>query len=69
MAIDYDLDIATRSSSAEVAAHLAEIGREAGLFDESITGERLADKGTFDHTGLGTCFAWKSTRPESTNGA
>ncbi|MFD5814873.1 SitI3 family protein [Streptomyces sp. NPDC127038] len=57
MAIEYDLDIATRSTPAEVAACLAEIGRKSDVFDESITGGRLAEAGTFAYTRRGTCVS------------
>ncbi|MET8098242.1 SitI3 family protein [Streptomyces sp. NPDC005236] len=63
MAIEYDLDIATQSSASEVAAWLAEIGRESGVFDESITGERLTDKGAFGYTRPGTCVSVIQQRP------
>ncbi|MFC7257747.1 SitI3 family protein [Streptomyces lutosisoli] len=63
MAIEYDLDIATRSSAAEVAAWLAETGREIGVFDASITGEQLANKGVFAYTRLGTCVSVIQQRP------
>ncbi|MGW2646760.1 SitI3 family protein [Streptomyces sp. NPDC001393] len=57
MAIEYDLDIATRSSAAEVATCLAEIGRLLDVFDTSVTGEQLADKGVFGYTRRGTCVS------------
>ncbi|MEV8036586.1 SitI3 family protein [Streptomyces sp. NPDC086182] len=55
MAIEYDLDIATRSPASEVASRLAEIGRDSGVFDESITGAPLTEKGVFAYTRRGTC--------------
>jgi hypothetical protein len=54
MAIEYDLDIATGSSVAEVAARLAEAGRASGVFDTSVTPEQLMARGTFALTRLGT---------------
>lgn len=52
MAIEYDLDCATPSSAPDVALRLAETGRETGLFDASVTGERLVEEGAV--TRLGT---------------
>ncbi|MFD8737698.1 SitI3 family protein [Streptomyces sp. NPDC059618] len=57
MAIEYDLDIATHATPAEVAAFLAEIGRESDLFDASVTGARLMETGTFAYTRRGTCVS------------
>ncbi|PWI17433.1 hypothetical protein DI272_27185 [Streptomyces sp. Act143] len=45
MAISYDLDCATETSTAEVAARLAEIGRGIGVFDATVTPELLVDPG------------------------
>ena len=52
MAIEYDLDCATPLSAHDVALRLAETGRETGLFDASVTGERLVEEGAV--TRLGT---------------
>ena len=41
MAIDYDLDCATSLGVRDVAARLAEVGRETGVLVPSVTGERL----------------------------
>ncbi|MFE2061862.1 SitI3 family protein [Streptomyces sp. NPDC059467] len=54
MAIDYDLDIATSASAVEVAARLAETGRGNGVFDASVTVERLTERGVFAVSRLGT---------------
>ncbi|MGW0996710.1 SitI3 family protein [Streptomyces sp. NPDC002523] len=63
MAIEYDLDIATRSSVTEVAAWIAEIGRETGVFDSPVTDEQLMDKGVFAYTRLETCVSVLQQRP------
>ncbi|MFJ2605658.1 SitI3 family protein [Streptomyces sp. NPDC087425] len=54
MAIEYDLDIATPVSAAVVAARLLEIGTENGVFDTSVTVERLMERGEFAPARLGT---------------
>ncbi|MEU1272137.1 SitI3 family protein [Streptomyces sp. NPDC005799] len=61
MAIEYDLDLATPVSAKEVATRLEEIGRETGLFDESVTGERLVEEGA--PTRLGTWIRVVAERP------
>ncbi|MEU4082939.1 SitI3 family protein [Streptomyces aureus] len=63
MAIEYDLDIATQSPASEVASWLAEIGRESGVFDESVTGEQLTEKGVFAYTRRETCVSVLQQRP------
>ncbi|MFD4507714.1 SitI3 family protein [Streptomyces sp. NPDC058457] len=63
MAIDYDLDIATSASAVDVAARLSEIGRGNGVFDVSATAERLAERGTFALSRLGTSI---SVLPQAT---
>lgn len=52
MAIEYDLDFATRYSADEVATRLADIGRQTGILDPSVTGVRLVAEGA--ETRLGT---------------
>ncbi|MFF4566518.1 hypothetical protein [Streptomyces sp. NPDC001435] len=52
MAIEYDLEFATRLSVDEVAMQLAEVGWENGILDASVTGARLVTEGA--ETGLGT---------------
>ncbi|MBO4255393.1 SitI3 family protein [Streptomyces griseorubiginosus] len=61
MAIEYDLDCATPVSAKEVAARLEEVGRETGLFDASVTGERLVEEGAA--TRLGTWIRVVTERP------
>ncbi|MBY8343277.1 hypothetical protein LXH13_27485 [Streptomyces spinosirectus] len=61
MAIEYDLDCATRLSALDVALPLAETGRETGLFDASVTGERLVEEGAV--TRLGTWVRVVTPRP------
>jgi len=63
MAIEYDLDISTRSPAVEIADWLAEIGRNNGVFDAPITGGQLIDKGAFVYTRLGTCITVAPQRP------
>ncbi|KPI00391.1 hypothetical protein OK074_5824 [Actinobacteria bacterium OK074] len=41
MAIEYDLEFATKLSSAEVATRLVEIGKDTGVLDASVTPEQL----------------------------
>ncbi|MFF4401633.1 SitI3 family protein [Streptomyces sp. NPDC001480] len=43
MAIDYDLDCATRSTVDEVAGRLLAIGRGVGVFDGSVTRDGLME--------------------------
>lgn len=57
MAIEYDLDIATGSSAAQVAARLSEVGRESGVFDTSVEPEKLMARGTFALSRLGTAVS------------
>ncbi|MGW7549314.1 SitI3 family protein [Streptomyces sp. NPDC054770] len=57
MAIEFDLDIATGSAVAEVASRLAEVGTETGVFDASVTAERLTERGVFALSRLGTCVS------------
>jgi len=52
MAISYSLDLATPSPTAQVASELHDIARAIGLFDASVTPERVLDAGAA--TGLGT---------------
>jgi len=52
MAIAYDLDCATRLSANAVATRLEEIGREAGIFDASVTGKRLLEEGAVTRLGM-----------------
>jgi hypothetical protein len=61
MAIEYDLDCATHLSALDVALPLAETGRETGLFDASVTGERLVEEGAV--TRLGTWVRAVTPRP------
>lgn len=64
MAIDYDLDCATRSTAAEVAGRLLGIGRDVGVFDPAVTCEGLTE-GTVTRLGTwvrvlghGPCHPW-----------
>jgi hypothetical protein len=60
MAIEYDLDCATGLSANEVATQLEEVGRATGVFDASVTSERLmAGVGTR----LGTWITVVTPRP------
>lgn len=43
MAIAYSLELATPMPAAQVASELCDVGRDGGLFDESVTAERLLD--------------------------
>src|SRR4051812_26170766 len=61
MAIEYDLEFATRLSANEVATRLEEIGRETGVFDASVTGELLVEEGVV--TRLGTRIRVVTPRP------
>lgn len=61
MAISYSLDIATATPATEVAAALREIGGFTGLFDESVTPDRILDEGAA--TRFGTWLRVVQTTP------
>ncbi|WP_405733094.1 SitI3 family protein [Streptomyces sp. NBC_00028] len=61
MAISYDLEYATESSPAEVAARLAEIGKGIGVFDATVTPELLVDPGV--NTRQGSWIRVTQVRP------
>ncbi|MFJ2813848.1 SitI3 family protein [Streptomyces sp. NPDC087294] len=66
MAIEYDLDLATRSSAAEIAARLLATGTANGVLDASVTVQQLLERGPFAPTRLGTrvgVVAWRPPRP------
>lgn len=60
MAIEYDLDCATKLSANEVATRLEEIGKDTGVFDASVKSERLMDGAL---TRLGTWVRVMKQRP------
>jgi len=61
MAISYDLEYATDSPAAEVAAQLAEVGKGIGVFDATVDPELLLDPGA--NTRHGTWIRVTEVRP------
>ena len=64
MAISYSLDLATPSPAAQVASELHDIARAFGLFDASVTPERVLEGVA---TGLGTWIRVVEARPRPWN--
>ncbi len=65
MAISYDLDMATPLTAAQVARELYDAAQSIGLFDVSITAERVLNEGAV--TGLGTWIRVYEPRPQPWN--
>ncbi|MBA2694518.1 MAG: hypothetical protein H0U62_01390 [Actinobacteria bacterium] len=65
MAISYSLDLATPSPTAQVASELHDIARAIGLFDASVTPERVLDEGVA--TVLGTWIRVVEAKPRPWN--
>lgn len=62
MAITYNLDIATPAPAAEVARVLHDVARLTGLFDETVTPQRVLDEGAA--TRFGTWIRVTATAPQ-----
>ncbi len=61
MAISYSLNLATPSPAVQVASELHDIARAFGLFDASVTPERVLEGVA---TGLGTWIRVVESRPQ-----
>ena len=64
MAISYSLNLATPSPAVQVASELHDIARAFGLFDASVTPERVLEGVA---TGLGTWIRVVESRPQPWN--
>ncbi len=65
MAISFSLNLATPSPAAQVARELHDIARAFGLFDASVTPERVLDEGAA--TVLGTWIRVREAKPRPWN--
>jgi hypothetical protein len=63
MAISYRLDMATPSPAARIAHELCDAARAIGLFDPSVTPERMLDEGAATTLGTWTRVIEVETQP------